>query len=79
MDAHGMQHALSKYGKVISQSALEMAIAEAYLWINNVKASFAFSSMSSRLVTDSSNLARQVSANANAASHWSVNLQLVYR
>jgi hypothetical protein len=45
MDAHGMQHALSKYGKVISQSALEMAIAEVYLWVNNVKASFAFSSM----------------------------------
>lgn len=81
LDAHGRQRALSEccVVPVSSQSALEMAITTAYLCVNNVKPSFAFSSMSSTPVTGSSNLARQVNANVNAASHWPVDLRLGYR
>ena len=46
----------------------------AYLLVNNINASFPFSSMSGRLAVGSLNLAQQLSAKAIAASHESVDL-----
>ena len=67
-DARGMEQALSMCRVVFKTSLIDGHAAAAYLLVNNANASSAFSSMSGRLATRSSNLARHDLANMSAAA-----------
>jgi hypothetical protein len=71
-DARGIERTLASDGVVsisYSQSDRKTAVSSGYLLVNNSNAPFALASMSLKLITGSSNLSIQLSANTSAVSH----------